>query len=188
VTVLYLVRHAHADYAPDEQRPLSAQGVADAGRVARLLGQAPITAIYASPYRRSWQTVQSLAGKLDLPLHFEPDLRERTLGRFAAELDFLDAVQQTWADPGFAHPGGEPNAAAQRRGVAVVQRLLARHRDQEIVAATHGNLLALVLQHFDPAVGYEFWQALTMPDVYELRVEGDVAWFTRLWRGGALAS
>jgi 2,3-bisphosphoglycerate-dependent phosphoglycerate mutase len=188
VTVLYLVRHAHADYVPDEQRPLSARGVADAGRVARLLGQFPIRAIYASPYRRSWQTVQSLAGRLGLPLHFEPDLRERTLGRFPAELEFLDAVRRTWEDPAFAHPGGEPNAAAQRRGVAVVQRLLARHGGQEIVVASHGNLLALVLQHFDPGVGYGFWEALTLPDVYELRVEGDAATFSRLWQGEALES
>ena len=181
MTVLYLVRHAHAGFVPDEQRPLSARGVADAGRVARLLGQAPVRAIYASPYRRSWQTVESLAGRLGMPLRFEPDLRERTLGRFPADLDFLGAVRQTWADPDFTHPGGEPNAAAQRRGVAVVQRLLARHPGQQIVVATHGNLLALILQHFDPGVDYAFWQALTMPDVYELQVEGDATSYTRLW-------
>ena len=188
MTVLYLVRHAHADYVPDEQRPLSAQGVVAAGRVAGLLGQLPVRAIYASPYRRAWQTVESLAGKLGLPLRFEPDLRERTLGRLPAELDFAAAVRQTWADPAFAHPAGETNAAAQRRGVAVVQRLLAQHPDQRLVLATHGNLLALVLQHFDPGVGYAFWQSLTMPDVYELRVEGDAASFRRLWRGEALES
>jgi 2,3-bisphosphoglycerate-dependent phosphoglycerate mutase len=186
VTVVYLVRHAHADYAPDEQRPLSAQGVTDAGRVARLLGQAPVRAIYASPYRRSWQTVESLAGRLGLPLRFEPDLRERTLGSFPAGLDFDAAVRQTWEDPAFAHPGGEPNTAAQRRGVAVVQRLLARHPGQQLVIATHGNLMALVLQHFDPGVNYAFWQALTMPDVYELRVEGDAVSYTRLWPKGAV--
>ncbi len=185
MTVLYLVRHAHAGGVPDEQRPLSAQGVAAARRVAGLLGQAPVRAIYASPYRRAWQTVESLAGRLGLPLRFEPDLRERTLGRFPADLDFAAAVRQTWADPAFAHPGGETNAAAQRRGVAVVRRLLARHPDQGIVIATHGNLLALVLQHFDPGVDFAFWQALTMPDVYELRVEGDAASFKRLWRDEA---
>jgi 2,3-bisphosphoglycerate-dependent phosphoglycerate mutase len=184
VTVLYLVRHAHADYVPDEQRPLSARGVAAAGRLAGLLGQAPVAAIYASPYRRSWQTVEALAGRLGLPLHFEPDLRERTLGRFPAGLEFETAVRQTWADPHFAHPRGETNAAAQRRGAAVVQRLLTRHPGEEIVIATHGNLLALILQHFDPSVDYAFWQALTMPDVYELQLEGNAASCTRLWQEG----
>ena len=185
MTILYLVRHAPADYVPDEQQPLSAQGRAKAERVADLLDQAPIRAIYASPYRRAWQTVEPLAGRLGLPLHIEPDLRERTLGRFPAELDFVAAVRLTWEDPAFAHPGGEANAAAQRRGVAVVQRLLARHPGQQIVVATHGNLMALVLQHFDPDVDFEFWQTLDMPDVYELRAEGDVASFTRMWQEGA---
>ena len=74
-----------------------------------------------------------------------------------------------WRDPHIAHPGGESNVVAQQRGVAAVENLRHQHGDAEHVAlATHGNLLALILQHYDPALGYEFWQALTMPDVYRL--------------------
>lgn len=36
--------------------------------------------------------------------------------------------------------------------------------------ATHGNLLALLLQSFDPTIDFAFWQALTMPDVYRVQL------------------
>ena len=41
------------------------------------------------------------------------------------------------------------------------------------MAATHGNLLALVLNGFDPAFGYEFWHQLSFPDIYRLAFDGN---------------
>ncbi|MBN1248550.1 MAG: histidine phosphatase family protein, partial [Anaerolineae bacterium] len=59
--------------------------------------------------------------------------------------------------------------AAQARGVAVLEACHLNHGGEHIVLGTHGNLLALVLQHFDPTVDFEFWLALTMPDIYRVR-------------------
>jgi 2,3-bisphosphoglycerate-dependent phosphoglycerate mutase len=149
--------------------------------VADVLGGFPITAIYSSPARRARETVAPLAARLGLPICIVPDLCERKLCDGAVD-GFFAAVRATWADPSFAHPGGESNAAAQRRGVAVVQRLMGRHPTDHVVLGTHGNLLALVLQHFDVGVDFAFWMALTMPDVYALQVgvNGD-AFVRRLW-------
>jgi 2,3-bisphosphoglycerate-dependent phosphoglycerate mutase len=44
---------------------------------------------------------------------------------------------------------------------------------EHVVAATHGNLLALVLNGFDPAFGYEFWRALSFPDIYRLAFDAN---------------
>lgn len=181
MSTFYLVRHAHAEWTPDENRPLSGRGRADAERVADVLGGVPITAIYASPAHRARETIAPLAVRLGLPIHIVPELRERELCHGAVD-DFSGAVKTTWGDPSFAHPGGESNAAAQRRGVAVVRRLQKRHPDEHVVFATHGNLLALVLQHFDPRVDFAFWKSLTMPDIYALRVSMDSeASVHRLW-------
>lgn len=180
MTIFYLIRHAHAVWTPDEQRPLSPQGREDARRVADLLRRYPITEVYASPFRRAWETVAPLAEALDSPVHEAPGLRERKLSGTPVD-DFFAAVRQTWDDPTTAHPGGETNAAAQRRGVAVVQRLRAQHPAAHIALATHGNLLALVLQHYDPDVDYEFWRALTMPDIYTLECSDEKPAITRLW-------
>lgn len=178
---LYLVRHARAHWVEDEQRLLSRQGRKEAQRVAQVLEAYPIGAIYASPFRRAHETVAPLAARLALPVHVEPLLQERRLGSIPG--DFLEAVAATWQDPSFAFPGGEANAAAQKRGTAVVRRLQEHPVAEHVVLSTHGNLTALILQQFDPAVGYLFWKALTLPDIYRVCVcvDGE-AIVDRLWR------
>ena len=52
-----------------------------------------------------------------------------------------------------------------------------------IVVVTHGNLLALLLRSFDPAVGYAHWERLTNPDVYRVAVASGVARVARVWPG-----
>ena len=181
--VFYVVRHAHAVWTPDEDRPLSAEGKKDALRVADVLCRLPIAGIYSSPYRRAVETVQPLADRLNLATTIEADLRERTLGNPRRATGFLSAVKQTWDDPAFAYPGGEANAVAQRRGVAVVERLAAGCDKGHVVLSTHGTLMALVLQHFDSCVDFIFWKTLTMPDIYALRLEGSSVSIDHLWQG-----
>ncbi len=181
MTIFYLVRHAHAAWTPDEQRPLSRKGHRDAARVAEVLREFPIAQIYTSPFLRARQTVAQLAAWLDVPIWILPDLRERQLSHEPVA-DFDKAVAATWRDFAFAHPGGESNAEAQRRVVAVVRRLQPNHVGESIVLSTHGNLLALLLQHFDPSVDFAFWRSLTMPDIYELSVRtGGNVIIRRLW-------
>lgn len=167
MTTFYLVRHAHADRTPDENRPLSAQGRKDAIRVADILRKYPIGVIYSSPARRAFQTISPLAKHLGITIQIEQDLRERKLGEETFE-DFFKAVEVTWKDPSFAHPCGESSINAQKRGLAVVQRLLEQHPAEHIVLSTHGNLMALILHGFDPSVDFSFWYSLTMPDIYEI--------------------
>jgi len=181
MSALYLVRHAHAGWTPDEGRPLSARGSADAQRVADLLQPLPISAVYSSPFRRARDTVAPLAARLGLPIDEIDDLRERELGTAPTD-SFMAAVKATWEDPTLAFPGGESNAAAQRRGVAVIRDLLDRHPGGQIVVGTHGNLLVLIIQHFDPSVGFALWQSLTMPDMYRLQVRDGQATRRRLWQ------
>ena len=181
--VIFLVRHAHADCTPGENRPLSERGREDADRVADLLQHCPISALHSSPFRRARQTIGPLAARLDLPVHALLALCERRLGG-GPVADFYAAVEATWRDPSFAHAGGESNSAAQQRGAAVIRRLLERHAGEHIVLSTHGNLLALTLQTFDASIDFAFWKSLTMPDIYQLGFTdaGTVA-IRRLWHG-----
>jgi 2,3-bisphosphoglycerate-dependent phosphoglycerate mutase len=59
---------------------------------------------------------------------------------------------------------------------------VAVHVRSEVVLATHGNLLALVLNALDPNFAYEFWCRLSFPDIYELAFNGtDLRGVERLW-------
>ena len=157
MTTFYLVRHAHTDWSPDENRPLSAQGNKDAIRLADTLAEYPVDLIYSSPATRARQTIVPFAE------------------------DFFGAVEATWRDPSFSYPGGESSAEAQKRGLAIVKGLQAKSMAKVIVLSTHGNLMALILQGFDPSVDYYFWKSMTMPDIYLLKI-GRKPTIQRIWR------
>ena len=180
-TTVHLVRHGHVIWTPDEDRVLSPEGHAGADYVATLLASEPIAAVYASSMRRAIQTVAPLAEALGMPVMTIDDLRERRLSGEPVD-DHGAAVAWCWANPEAALPGGESNHAARRRGVAAITELVGRHKGEAIVVGSHGNLLALILQHWFPSVDHAFWNRLTMPDIYTLtlRDEGPPE-LARLW-------
>jgi len=181
MTTFYLVRHAYAEWTPDENRPLSAKGSQDAQRVAHLLHTYPIHTIYSSPARRAYQTISPLAERISIEIKIEADLRERKLGDEVFE-DFLGAVEATWHNPYFSYPCGESSNDAQMRGIAVVKRLQAKDPEEAIVLSTHGNLMALILQYFDSSVDFSFWKSLTIPDIYALSIgQTGVVRYHRIW-------
>lgn len=180
-SIFYLVRHAHSEWSPDENRPLSAQGSRDAIRVADILEGHPVDIIYTSPATRARQTISPFAERFGLKMQIEPGLRERKLGDENFE-DFFGAVEITWRNPFFAHPGGETSAEAQKRGLAIVKRLQAKNPGKAIVLSTHGNLMALVLQGFDPSVDFYFWKSMTMPDIYLLKTGSRNPTIQRIWQ------
>ncbi len=182
---IYLIRHAEAEWwkAPDESRPLTEKGFEDAEKLSEILKKHPIDAIYTSPYTRAYQTIEPTALKLDLEITIEDNLRERSLGDIG-KVDFLAAVEKTWNDPHFAHPNGETNFDAQKRVVALVRKLQVKHSNDNVALASHGNIIALILQAFDPSVGFAFWKALSMPDIHILNLQADEqATFKRLGKG-----
>ena len=127
-------------------------------------------ALSSSPSTRAVETVGPLANRLGLKPELVADLRERQLPVVPA--DAFDAlVRDAWRCPQEAPPGGESNIEGQARGTAVVHRIVDRHPAEQVALATHGNLLALVLNGLDASYGYEFWRQLSFPDVYCLTLD-----------------
>ena len=185
MTTFYLVRHAYSEWEPNKNRPLSVHGLEDAKQVADVLQNYPIRAIYSSPERRAFQTISPFVEQLDVQIEIEAALRERKLGDEVFE-DFFGAVEATWQNPSFAHPGGESSVEAQNRGLTVVKQLQSKHPNEAVVLSTHGNLMALILQAFDPSIGFSFWKSLTMPDIYQLTIiQAGSGSIKRLWTSAA---
>jgi phosphohistidine phosphatase SixA len=84
-TVVFVVRHAETDPAPDPDPGLSVDGRERAARLARMLAQAQpvrgIDAIFASEYRRTHQTVTPLSETLALPVNLVPSATWSDLAR-----------------------------------------------------------------------------------------------------------
>ena len=179
-----LVRHAHAEWIPDEARPLSAEGWRDAERLVPLLETTAPDALYSSPLNRARQTIEPLAARLDMPIEEIEGFRERTLAD-GAVADFDGAMLASWQDFSLTFPGGESSTTAQKRIYAAFRDLVARHAEGTLLVATHGNILALLFNRLDSAYHYDFWRSITWPDVFRLSVEsGRVVDIDRLWQEG----
>ena len=179
---IYLVRHAHSDWTTDENRSLSQKGQEDSNHVADILEKYSIDAIYSSPMNRAYETILPLSKRLNIPVLTEPNLRERIIGVSPSD-DFNESINNLWRDPDISYPKGESNNVAQQRGITFLQRLHINHLEKQIVISTHGNLLALILQYYKEKIDYEFWKALTMPDIYALNFNNyEKVIISKLWK------
>ncbi|MGU3470345.1 histidine phosphatase family protein [Paenibacillus sp. D51F] len=180
---IYLIRHAHSVYTPDERsRPLSDAGKMDAGRVADLLEHEEIAEIWSSPYLRSVQTVEKLAERIGQPIRLKEGFRERLLSDVPVR-DFGASVKRLWDEPEHAFPGGESNRMATLRGMEALRGVLESSSSNRIAVGTHGNIMAMMMNALDGSCGYEFWRGLEMPDIYKLSfgTEGRYKGAERIW-------
>lgn len=182
LTNLYFVRHAHSTYTTDElNRPLSEKGYKDAERVTMLLSQEKIDLVKSSPYKRAIQTVEGTSSLIDSEIIQVDDFRERLLSTEPVS-DFSTAIQKVWEDETFAWSGGESNQMAQSRGVQATIKLLEEFSGKNIAIGTHGNIMVLIMKHFDTQYDFKFWQELDMPDIYRMTFEGTkLVGVKRIW-------
>ncbi|MDG5472438.1 phosphoglycerate mutase family protein [Jeotgalibacillus sp. ET6] len=172
LTTIYLVRHAHSIYSPDElNRPLSERGKEDAVRVTSLLKLEKIDTVISSPYKRAIQTVEGIAQYIEKEINIVEDFRERLLSDKPIE-DFQHSILKVWEDAAFSWEGGESNVTAQQRGVQALFEVLEKHQGQRVAIGTHGNIMVLIMNYFNKQYDVKFWRELKMPDIYKLNFEG----------------
>jgi 2,3-bisphosphoglycerate-dependent phosphoglycerate mutase len=177
-----LVRHATAVPVGtpgweerDDERPLSEDGLRQADDLAFELDPWGLTAVYSSPYARSLQTVGPVARRRMLEVQVVADLRERQM-TLAPTNEWRELLARSWTDPSFAAEGAESGQVAQRRGIGVLDLLRARHADGgRLLVGSHGNLISLILQAFEPAVDFDFHLAMPFPAIYHLEHDG-IGW------------
>ncbi|QUG41627.1 histidine phosphatase family protein [Psychrobacillus sp. INOP01] len=168
ITNLYFVRHAHSNYSTDELgRPLSEQGLVDAKKITDLLKRENIDVVVSSPYKRAFQTVEGIANHLKSEIEIIDAFKERILSEQPVA-DFKEAMLQVWSDFDISLPGGESNHNAQTRGVRATKKILGKYEGQNVVIGTHGNIMVLIMNYFDPIYDFGFWKQLEMPDIYQL--------------------
>ncbi|WP_308637886.1 histidine phosphatase family protein [Paenibacillus silvisoli] len=175
---LYVVRHCKAEgQAPDA--PLTAVGVEQADRLAEFLSDKSIDAIVSSPYERARRTIAPLAARIGVEIVPDERLAERVLTDRDSP-DWYEKLSKTFDDLDLCYEGGESSNAAMSRAVSAIQDALSSGHSS-IVAVSHGNLIALLLKHFDSGMGMKEWEALSNPDVFHLAFAGDKPKIQRIW-------
>ena len=157
-THLILIRHGQIQANVDKRwhgwtdSALTDIGLSQAERVAeRIHREHPdVSAIYASPLQRTFNTAQKIAEILQLEVIPEPGIKEYGIGVWEGET-FSDLhkkfnfFSQVDADPDYAPEDGESIAQVGDRVSTALQSFLSRHPNEKVVAVSHGAALALGL-------------------------------------------
>jgi probable phosphoglycerate mutase len=105
-----------------------------------------ISAVVSSDLKRARQTGHAVASALGLPLHVDPDLRERCFGEWEGKtiqsiLKGMKLGPTVRKDPflAFEPKGGESMAVFARRMGRFLKNALKAHAGKTIVAVSHGG-------------------------------------------------
>jgi 2,3-bisphosphoglycerate-dependent phosphoglycerate mutase len=175
---IFIVRHCKAE-GQAADAPLTGQGIQQALELAEFLSDKGIDHIVSSPYLRAYDTIKPLANLIGVKVVMDERLTERVLsGR--NEPAWREMLRRTYDDLDLCYEGGESSRTAMHRAVHVVEEVL-QNSSQNAVIVSHGNLVSLLLKHYDDRIGFREWEALSNPDVYQLRFLQDAPDIHRIW-------
>jgi probable phosphoglycerate mutase len=168
--------------------PLNAHGEAQARAVAEALAGEHFDAIYASDLGRVRQTARPAAERLGLPVQWDTRLRERHYGIFQAityaeaKKCFPEDYERFRArDAGYDFRTGESLEAFSGRCLSVVNFLVAKHENQQILIFTHGGVLEMVYREAT-ASGLSTPRDFEIPNAALNRLEaGASGWRVTQW-------
>ena len=173
---LYLVRHCQTS-GQERDAPLTAQGYEQAEHLAGFLDSKSVRRIVSSPFRRAQESIAPFSALRGIPVTLDERLCERVLSGTNRD-DWREKLATSFADKDACLDGGESSNAAMERGVVAVME--AWRGDGATVVVTHGNLLTLILHHFNPAIGFNDWSRLTNPDIFALTRDAERVQTVRL--------
>jgi broad specificity phosphatase PhoE len=174
---IYLIRHCEAEGQPAEA-PLTDNGFKQANHLSKFFRDILIDRIISSPYTRAVQTVEPLAKRMTLEIEKNELLTERVLSNQNLS-DWFEKLRNTFDDLELKFEGGESSNEAMNRIVTVVEGVLNDAVENTIIV-THGNLLSLLLKHYNHHFGFEDWRNLHNPDVFLLKKENNTVTYERL--------
>lgn len=158
---ILLVRHGETDYVKKHRLagrkpgiPLNERGQKQAESLAKILGKAPIKAVYSSPIKRAQQTAAPIAKALNLDVAIREGLLETEIGKWEDMPLKKVSKKKSWRvvqqNPSvFRFPGGEAFAETQIRISTELLALAAKHDTKDmIVCVSHSDPIKLAIAYF----------------------------------------
>jgi broad specificity phosphatase PhoE len=157
-TRILLIRHgatlltAEDRFAGSTDVELSDEGRRQARGLAERIASQPLTAIYASPMKRTRDTASIVATPSKLTPVVDDGLREISHGRWEGltrkevETRFAEEYESWEEDPfTFAPEGGESGLSVMARALPVVRAIVVKHPGETIAVVSHKATIRLVL-------------------------------------------
>jgi probable phosphomutase (TIGR03848 family) len=159
--LLLLIRHGENEYVKTGKLAGRLPGVhlnERGQKQARALGEAlkdvPIKAVYSSPLERAMETAGPIVKTRRLKIISEPDLMDIDFGKWQGRSWKVLRLTKAWkivqsAPSRFRFPEGESFPEAQLRIVNVLERIVHKHQQHDVIAVVfHADPIKLVISHF----------------------------------------
>lgn len=164
---LVLVRHSIPEILPDRAAAewrLSAPGLERAREFAGLLDPGTAPAVFSSREPKAAETARALSEVWSVPHEIRSNLHEheRPLARMFPREVFEARVKALFERPSEVVFGVESAAQARQRFTQAIMRLVAETRG-DVVAVSHGTVMALFVAEVTGAEPFAFWKRLEMP-------------------------
>ncbi len=153
-TRLYLVRHAQSEEnrgeydGPEDDPPLSEVGEEQAKRLGQRFARQKVDAVYSSPLLRAQQTARVIAGSSALEIRTLDDLREVDMGDVQSDPGSYSEEKKLAVRESFnrrptwdSFPGSEGSAAARRRIVGALDRIVEECGGKRVAVVAHGMVI-----------------------------------------------
>ena len=159
---LLLVRHGETEgnlrrRLQGADDPLTERGRRQAGEIAaHISGRCDVVALYASPYRRAFDTARAIGDALGVEPELRAALAELDVGdaagyRFEAWVEEFPEEAERFRQEGvdYRWPGGESGLDLSARTEEEIGRILEAHRREagSVVVVSHGGALAWIIAH-----------------------------------------
>lgn len=195
---LYLVRHGQTEWNVQkrmqgwEDSALTEKGVNNAIALRKKLDNVEFAAAYTSTSERTIETARLIIDKRNLSINTNEDLREINLGKWEGKTldeikDFYPAqYKYFWENPELYEPvGGETFEQLINRAIKVLNYIISKHTDGNILVITHSVILKSLLMHVKGKTVKDLWAPPFIHDtslsileiengVHSLISEGDI--------------
>lgn len=176
---IYLVRHCEAE-GQSSEAPLTSNGMRQADLLCEFFANIRIEKIICSPFLRAIQTIEPLSRKMNIEIEKDDRLSERVLSSVNLP-DWPEKLKATYEDMNLSFEGGESSREASERIVKVIEDVIGSEAEHTIIVS-HGNILSLLIKHFDHSFGFEQWRSMSNPDIYLLTRSDGQHHIERLWK------
>ena len=175
---IYIVRHCRAE-GQAYNAPLTETGFKQAAELDTFFNEIHVERIISSPYKRAVQSIKPLSERLNVDIELNGQLKERVLSTEPLS-DWFEKLRTTFENPEIKFAGGESSIEAVNRIIEVVEDVLNSELENTVIV-THGNVMALLLNHYNKQFGFNEWANLGNPDVYLLNANSNGITFERIW-------
>jgi probable phosphoglycerate mutase len=158
-TRLVVIRHGETEWNINNRfqghldSKLTLPGEKQAEAIADALKGEAYDVIYSSDLKRAKHTAEIIAGKLNMRVYTEKDLREINLGAMQGLkkdefiIKYPEVISKYNTDPEYIIPGGESRMQLYCRVTEILEKIVRKHESQGILLVAHGGVLDCIIRY-----------------------------------------